>query len=191
MSYKLNKAGIADVVARYSQTQAYFPGNDNVPILKSIKPQEAVELLNNATSNGPVAAPATDLLNLMREHAWCITAGVHAGGLGGAAGGADPHTHISLSVNGAGYHLRVTLKNKMWVLWDITGPGAGMAGHIRLSDGKNAAAARNAVPVTTGIDDMQRDFALNNRDALRAFAHYQREGGTRAQAVAWLREQKK
>lgn len=187
----LNERGIVEVLSSYSQNQAYFGGNQNVPVLTRISRREAVELLNNATSNGPVAAPATDLLNLMRNHSWCITAGVHAGGLGGAAGGADPETHISVSVNGAGYHLRVALKKKMWVLWDITGPALGAVGGIRLSGGKQAAAQRNAAPVLTGIDEMQRDFALSEDEALRAFAHFRKAGGTRPAAVAWLRAQKK
>ncbi len=187
----LDKQGIKNVLSNYNQTVAYFPGTVNTPIIQEISREEAVELLNNATTNDPISGPAKDLLHYMGEHDWCITAGVHEGGLGGAAGGADPEPHISLSCHAYGYHLRVSnnKKKKMWILWDITGPAEGTPGGIRLSKGKQAAAAKAAPPVVTTIDQFQEEFALTEREAMRAFNHWRRAGGTKPQAIAWLREQ--
>lgn len=186
----LQKKGITEVLSMYKQTVAYFPGTADTPIIQAITREDLVDLLNNATTNDAVSGPSADLLHYMREYNWCITAGVHEGGLGGAAGGADPEPHISLSVNGYGYHLRVVKKNKLWVLWDITGPAEGTPGGIRLSKGKQAAAARNAPPVVTTIDEFQQEFALTEKEALRAVCHWKKAGGTRPQAVAWLKAQK-
>ncbi|CAD5201035.1 hypothetical protein [Pseudomonas sp. FEN] len=196
MPRKLDERGIVVVIGRYNQTVPLFPGNAQVPILKTIDQRGLVELLNNATTNEPVADPATDLLNLMINHSWCITAGVHRGGLGGAAGGADPEPHISLSVNAVGYHLRVKLKAKTWVLWDITGPTPPAAGAIRLSKGKQAAADRNAAPVVSAIDTMRINYGLTEREALRAYVHMQKHianGGndiTAPTAAKWVINQR-
>lgn len=192
MSRLLDTKGIRQVLSNYEQTQAYFPGTVNTPIIQAISREELVELLNNGTTNDPVSGPSKDLLHHMQAQQWCITAGVHEGGLGGAAGGADPQPHISISVNGHGYHLRVlqNKKKKLWILWDITGPAEGTPGGIRLSKGKQAAAAKVAVPVVTTIDELQRDFALTEKQALKVANHLHKAGGTRPQAVAWLRQQK-
>lgn len=196
MPRKLNERGIIAVIATYNQTVPLFAGNETVPILKSFDQRALVDLLNNATTNDPVAEPATDLLNLMTNHSWCITAGVHRGGRGGAGGGADPEPHITLSVNAVGYHLRVTLKAKAWVLWDITGPAAGAAGAVRLSKGKQAAADRNAAPVVSAIETMRIDHGLTEREALRAYVHMNKHivsGGrdvTAPTAAKWVIDQR-
>lgn len=184
MPHKLSNKLMKQVLGNYNQYQAYFPGNDRVPIIAPISRDDLVNLLNNATTNKPVAGAATDLLNLMLERDWCITAGVHAGGLGGEAGGADPEPHISLSVNQTGFHLRVSLKQRMWVLWDITGP---LTAGVRRSAGKAVAARRDEPPVLNGIEQMALEFSLSDADALRAFAYQRKTLCTRPAAVAWMR----
>lgn len=56
----LDTKGIKEVLSNYNQTQAYFPGTDDTPIIKAISREERVELLNNATTNDSVSGPSAD-----------------------------------------------------------------------------------------------------------------------------------
>lgn len=63
---------------------------------------------------------ANHLLQMMAQGPWQISAGMHQGGLGGAGRSADGTMHITLRVNGAGYHLR---QDNRGHLFEVSGRG--------------------------------------------------------------------
>lgn len=106
------------MLANYRQRQAEFPGNERVPVEARVNAEHLVDmLLGHADSRGELSRTVKELLTRLAEKSWCITAGVHAGGLGGG-GGADPNRHITLNVNGAGVHVQLMANDK---LQNITG----------------------------------------------------------------------
>lgn len=50
---------------------------------------------------------AADLRRRMRAHGWTIAAAPHEGGTGGEGREPDRNLHITMRVNGRGYHLRL------------------------------------------------------------------------------------
>lgn len=63
---------------------------------------------------------ANRLLEMMSRTSWQIAAGQHRGGLGGRERGPDGTTHVTLRVNGSGYHLRQDGRGH---LFEISGRG--------------------------------------------------------------------
>ncbi|MEV7045317.1 RHS repeat-associated core domain-containing protein [Amycolatopsis sp. NPDC051061] len=87
--------------------QSYFSGGADTPVTR-INDKRFVGLLENlAKGRGEEARRAQELLRQMQEKGWQQTAGIHHGGLGGAAGGADPRSHITVNVGKKGYHVHV------------------------------------------------------------------------------------
>lgn len=108
-----------DALDNYDQTQAEFQGNDNVPIEARLSPERLVDLLvAHMEDRRERGRTVKDLLRRMAERRWCITAGVHAGGLGGAGRGADPNRHITVNAGGRGYHVQLMANDE---LQNITG----------------------------------------------------------------------
>ena len=101
--------------------QPVFHGNANVPVTE-ISDKKFVGILENlASGRGEGARRAKELLKQMQEgRGWQQTAGIHQGGLGGAAGGADPRPHITVNVGGRGYHVHVGSSNGNLFAQDIT-----------------------------------------------------------------------
>ena len=101
--------------------QPVFHGNANVPVTE-INDKKFVGILENlAAGRGEGARRAKELLRQMQEgRGWQQTAGIHQGGLGGAAGGADPRPHITVNVGGRGYHVHVGGSNGNLFAQDIT-----------------------------------------------------------------------
>jgi hypothetical protein len=100
--------------------QAEFKGNQNTPIKAGANEDKALDLVgHHSTRNTQVGKQSKELVNQLgnARGGWKVTAGVHQGGLGGAAGGADQRQHITLST---GHHLRFNNKGQ---LMEITGPG--------------------------------------------------------------------
>jgi RHS repeat-associated protein len=101
--------------------QPVFHGNARVPVTE-ISDKKFVDVLENLSKGrGEGARRATELLKQMREgNGWQQTAGIHQGGLGGAAGGADPRPHITVSVGNSTYHVHVGESNGKLYGQDIT-----------------------------------------------------------------------
>jgi RHS repeat-associated protein len=107
-------------LANQHGAQPVFHGNQNVPVTE-INDKKFVNLLHDlASKRGEDGRRAKRLLELMSDRRWQQTAGVHQGGLGGAAGGADPRPHITLSLGGHGYHVHVGQGNGGLFATDIT-----------------------------------------------------------------------
>jgi RHS repeat-associated protein len=109
------------VLANNRPGQPVFHGNANVPVTE-ISDKKFVGILQDlAKGRGEGSRRAKELLKQMEEgRGWQQTAGIHQGGLGGAAGGADPRPHITVSVGGRGYHVHVGGKNGNLFAQDIT-----------------------------------------------------------------------
>ncbi|SFW88769.1 RHS repeat-associated core domain-containing protein [Amycolatopsis australiensis] len=109
------------VLANNRPGQPVFHGNANVPV-QEINDKRFVGLLEKlAGQKGEAGRRAKELLKQMREgRGWQQTAGIHQGGLGGAAGGADPRPHITVNVGGRGYHVHVGKFNGQLFAQDIT-----------------------------------------------------------------------
>ncbi|WP_328457045.1 RHS repeat-associated core domain-containing protein [Amycolatopsis sp. NBC_00438] len=109
------------VLANNRPGQPVFHGNANVPVTE-ISDKKFVGILENlANGRGEGSRRAKELLKQMQEgRGWQQTAGIHQGGLGGAAGGADPRPHITVNVGGRGYHVHVGSSNGGLFAQDIT-----------------------------------------------------------------------
>ncbi|GLY40460.1 type IV secretion protein Rhs [Amycolatopsis sp. NBRC 101858] len=109
------------VLANNRPGQPVFHGNANVPVTE-ISDKKFVGILQDlAKGRGEGSRRAKELLRQMEEgRGWQQTAGIHQGGLGGAAGGADPRPHITVNVGGRGYHVHVGGKNGNLFAQDIT-----------------------------------------------------------------------
>lgn len=116
-----------EIEASYNQTVAMFPGNEGTPITKIFSRAELIKAIVGMGYSGK-RKDFRELMESMRNNAWCVAAWVHSGGLGGAAGGADPEPHITLMVGGNGIHVRVKtgsnliLKNAKGVGLTARGP---------------------------------------------------------------------
>jgi hypothetical protein len=173
MPKTLNAVDKQSILGNYRQTQAMFPGNENTPVLTQVGIDYVVALLDNASDVYSIKDSVRDLLGRMATRDWCITSGVHAGGLGGAAGAADPAEHITLSAGGRGYHLRVIRKDRKLVLYDITG---GDPAQVRVSNGRAQKLKRETPQEPTLIDNVQRQFALDDADTVKVLQIMNREG---------------
>lgn len=85
---------------------------------------EVVNLVADATDGHPqVRYAAKDLLSKMARSSWKILGAKHKGGLGGSGPrneerAADEHSHITITVKGTTYHLRLDSRGH---LFRITG----------------------------------------------------------------------
>ncbi|MDQ2716422.1 MAG: hypothetical protein M3Z08_16080 [Chloroflexota bacterium] len=168
MGSYLKEAQKKQIYDNYTQTQALFTGNKDCPVTRSISMEEVVEILNDAASSGRAQQPAIDLLRMMLEEQWCITASVHRGGFGGIAGDADPEPHISLAVGNGNYHLRLA-DEKYSNLYDISGP------NLQLSKGKEIEHKRTNPPAESQVDALVRQYHITEKQALAAISKYNRE----------------
>lgn len=74
----------------------------------NINAERFVDLLDSfQNARGELGRQCRDLLNQMEAAGWRITAGIHAGGIGGQGRAADPREHITLRTRGGTYHLRL------------------------------------------------------------------------------------
>jgi hypothetical protein len=86
----------------------------------NITSEQVYQLLENATRRrGELGRKATALLDAM-ENGWTITAGGHAGGLGGGGRGADPNPHVTIRVGRVTYHLQYRIRQGQMILINIT-----------------------------------------------------------------------
>ncbi|MFH8616334.1 DUF4157 domain-containing protein [Streptomyces sp. NPDC017979] len=103
-----------NAVTNYDQRQAEFQGNATVPVEARVSPERLVDLLvAHMNDRGERGRIVKELLRRMAERFWCITAGVHAGGLGGAGRGADPNRHITINAGGRGYHVQLMANDEL------------------------------------------------------------------------------
>jgi hypothetical protein len=141
-SFALNLESATTNVSRNLQPR--FRGNDDVPIEQELSENDLLQILRVYSGNDQVK----ELVAILAGQRWCITAGFHRGGIGGAAGGADPRPHVTLST---GHHVRFDENRRRLV--EITGA------HVAPSEGRAAAQAAQAGP-TTHEQEMERWFAL-------------------------------
>lgn len=70
---------------------------------------------------GDIKRKCKDMLDQMNVNGWRITAGIHAGGIGGGGRGADPRSHITLNIDrGGSYHIRFGISGSTFRLIEIT-----------------------------------------------------------------------
>jgi hypothetical protein len=73
------------------------------------------------TGRGDLKRKCKDILELMNANGWRITAGIHAGGIGGGGRGADPRSHITINIDrGGSYHIRFGITGSTYRLMEIT-----------------------------------------------------------------------
>lgn len=85
----------------------------------NINARRLFDLLDSTqTARGDLGRNARSLLNEMEQGRWQITAGVHAGGIGGGRV-ADSRDHITLRTSRSTYHLRFHSSGRH--LMEITG----------------------------------------------------------------------
>ena len=168
MGSYLKEADKKTIYANYKQTQALFKGNAGTPVTRQVSQENVVEMLDNGASSGRAQRPARELLRMMLEQEWCITAGVHCGGIGGVAGDADPNPHISLAVGNGNYHLRL-VDEEYSTVFDISGP------NLPLSEGKEMEYKRNNLPAESRVEELQRRYGITEKQALAAIGKYKRE----------------
>ncbi|MFD2571151.1 hypothetical protein ACFSUS_10930 [Spirosoma soli] len=89
----------------------YVPNDE-----KPVSTDEVVKLLQEAVeSSGPgVPHAAGYLLKKMASGNWRILAARHEGGFGSTGRGADQNRHVTLSVDGKGYHLQIDNNDYVW-----------------------------------------------------------------------------
>jgi hypothetical protein len=148
-----------DALSNYNKAaMPRFQGNDNVPIEANISPEKLVGALQkSAAYGGDTGSESKQLLGqLANGGGWNISAGIHEGGLGGAAGGADPNKHITLST---GHHVQLNDKGE---LKKITGPGFSRPGPAPKTT-SNTQAELNRLKDTHGLNDKQA-LAVSRRD---------------------------
>lgn len=160
--FALNIQGASAMITKNIQPR--FHGNDNVIIEKELTEETLLGILEAYSGNSQVQ----ELVVILTGQRWSITAGFHRGGLGGAAGGADPRPHITLST---GHHIRFDETRRRLV--EITGP------NISMSQGRAAAAAA-AAPPTGAEQELERwqQLGLNQVQALKALRKFHSPGNT-------------
>ena len=99
------------------------------------------------------------MLGYLGNRAWTVTAGMHQGGIGGAAGAADQNHHVTTST---GHHIQ--FNNRMH-LQKITGPGFSAPGPLRQepSDYQRA------------LDHLKSTYRLDNKQAMEVHRRDPRE----------------
>lgn len=166
-----SKSDITDAIMdQHSQTVAMFPGNANTPITRVFGLRELAAAIVHRGYSGTQKDFAA-LMNEMETNAWCVAAWVHKGGLGGAAGGADPEPHITLMVGGTGYHVRVKTGSK-----------------LVLKNAKGGMLPQGGAQVDNSVDPYA-DFAatdLTTKGKEKALKYRNKNGGSVPQAVAFV-----
>lgn len=131
-----------------------FKGNESVKIAQALDEGALLDILGIYQNMTQVK----ELVATLAGTPWCVTAGFHKGGIGGAAGAADQDLHITTST---GHHVK--FDNKGRKLLEITGPG------ISLSPGKAAAAAASAPPSANDVElEKWYKLGLNRKQAIKA-----------------------
>ena len=73
----------------------------------NISAERLYDLLDSTTTaRGELGRSAKDLLAEMAAGPWRVTAGIHAGGIGGGGRPADPRSHITIRTQNNTYHVR-------------------------------------------------------------------------------------
>lgn len=171
-SFPLNMERATGNVSRGLQPR--FRGNANVSVDEELSEATLLDILRVYSGNRQVR----ELVEILAGQRWCITAGFHRGGLGGAAGGADPRNHITIST---GHHIRFDESRRRLV--EITGA------NITPSEGRAAAQAAAAGPTATEaeLQTWMDQHGLTQIQALRAmnrFHNHNTLGLTRAAIAA-------
>jgi hypothetical protein len=145
--------------------QAEFRGNENVPIQKGMNEDKLADHLEyHAQKGDQVGDQARDLINNhLSTGPWKITAGIHKGGLGGAQGGADPESHVTLST---GHHVRYNDKG----IFEITGPG------IRESKGRQGPSEPS--DTENQLAHLKETHDLTDQQALKAHQYMTKQDDT-------------
>jgi hypothetical protein len=89
----------------------------------NISAKHLFDLLDSHAQNGSgeFKRKCKDMLTNMNTRGWQITAGIHAGGIGGGGRAADPRSHITLQISNVGtYHLRLSTAGIGFRLMEIT-----------------------------------------------------------------------
>lgn len=154
--------------------QPRFRGNANVSIDQELSEEKLLKILTIYSNNDQVQ----ELVAILAGQPWCITAGFHRGGLGGAAGAADPRVHITIST---GHHIRFDKSRERLV--EITGA------NITPSPSRAAAQAAAAGPTASEaeLQGWMDEHGLTQDQALRAmnkFHNHNTLGQTRAAVAA-------
>jgi len=68
---------------------------------------------DHASAHVGVRRAANILLSAMATGPWRVTAGPHKGGLGGKTYSVDDNLHVTVSVKGKGYHLRLRRSHEL------------------------------------------------------------------------------
>lgn len=78
-------------------------------VIHNVNETNVSNLILNASQSRDrnLSDAAKQVQSEMAKSEWSIGAGIHAGGLGGKKGGADPNPHITLSTKKGTYHLKV------------------------------------------------------------------------------------
>jgi len=160
--------------------QARFHGNERTRIEAEMSESRLIRLFRTFGNPHGVGGQVRELVAILAQGQWHITASVHRGGLGGAAGGADPRNHITLST---GHHIRFGTGG----IVEITGPGiepiAGRAQREQ-DEAAAAAAAANAAggdsppPGSSPVEWVKATFGLNDRQAVWVVLHKRTVGGS-------------
>ena len=90
---------------------------------KTINVATVVEMLESGagrTRHPAIRAGSRQLLERMACTPWRVSAGPHTGGHGGGGFKPDENMHITVSVGGRGYHIRL---DKRGIPWWIVGVG--------------------------------------------------------------------
>jgi hypothetical protein len=147
--------------------QAEFHGNENTPIQAGINEHKVVDVLgHHSQKDNQVGHQSKALLDHLgnAQGGWKVTAGIHQGGLGGAAGGADPRNHITLNT---GHHIRLNNKGDVS---EITGPG--------IPEGKGRQGPSEPSPTENSINRLQNEHGLTAPQAVKAHNLMTRGGDT-------------
>jgi hypothetical protein len=140
--------------------QARFRGNETVPIQQEINEKRLLKNLSTFQKSHGVGGQVQELVSTLSTTSWKITAGVHQGGLGGAAGTADLRKHITLST---GHHLRLGSGQK---IVEITGPGISQT---KVRQQRTDAIANVARDSATGsVGWVTANYGLNHKEAVKA-----------------------
>ena len=131
-----------------------FQGNDRVPVEANLNPSKLVQNLEtSASGNTKAGSESKQLLeHLADTHGgWNVAAGIHQGGLGGAAGGADPNRHATLST---GHHVQFNANSE---IQKITGPGFSKPGPGTSQPSKTE----------SSLDSLKQTYGLNDKQAMQ------------------------
>jgi hypothetical protein len=166
-----------------------FHGNDRVPILRETSEGRLVDYLATFRKADGIGGQVHELVAILATRPWKITAGIHKGGLGGAAGGPDRRPHLTLST---GHHLRFGNDSG---LIEITGNGISMIG-ARAQRAAAAAAATAAAamggngppPGQTAVHWLVNTYDLTENQAVKVISRQNRTGESWASLARTVKE---